>query len=70
MPAVAVVVSVWLVPLGARVMAGDRVVELLAGDATIDLVSPITGVFADRRVDEDEPVIPGQLLGLIQRRAE
>jgi pyruvate/2-oxoglutarate dehydrogenase complex dihydrolipoamide acyltransferase (E2) component len=69
MPAVGIVVSVWLVPLGASVKPGDRVVELLAGDATVDLVSPVNGVFWERHVPEDEPVVPGQVLGLIKSRA-
>lgn len=34
-------VSVWLVPKGASVAAGDRVVEVLTGEATVDLPSPI-----------------------------
>ena len=66
LPEVAIVVSVWLVPLGARVLPGDRVVELLAGDATVDLVAPVRGVFSQRHVLEDEQVVPGQVLGLIK----
>ena len=34
---VALRVSLWLVPEGADVLEGDRVVELIAGGATIDL---------------------------------
>ena len=38
-----VVVSLWLVPTGAAVLAGDRVLELVAGGVTIDLEAPISG---------------------------
>lgn len=55
-------VSLWLVPPGAAVMAGDRVVELVAGGATIDLEAPIDGRLIAQRVDEDEPVAAGQVV--------
>jgi pyruvate/2-oxoglutarate dehydrogenase complex dihydrolipoamide acyltransferase (E2) component len=67
---VAWTVSVWLVPLGTHVVPGDRVVELLAGDATVDLAAPVRGVFWERYVLEDERVTPGQVIGLIKSRAE
>jgi len=52
-------VSLWLVPEGADVLEGDRVVELLAGGATIDLESPVTGRLVAHLVDEDDVVTPG-----------
>ncbi len=52
-------VSLWLVPEGADVLEGDRVVELLAGGATIDLEAPIAGRLMRQLVDEDEQVSPG-----------
>ena len=55
-------VSLWLLPAGARVTAGDRVVELVAGGATIDLESPVSGRLVARLVDEDEAVAPGTVL--------
>lgn len=55
-------VSLWLVPPGARVAAGDRVVELVAGGATIDLESPLSGRLVAQLVDEDEPVAPGTVI--------
>jgi pyruvate/2-oxoglutarate dehydrogenase complex dihydrolipoamide acyltransferase (E2) component len=69
LPAVAISVSVWLLPLGARVLPGDRIVELLAGDATVDVAAPVGGVLAQRRVREDEQVVPGQVLALIRSSA-
>jgi pyruvate/2-oxoglutarate dehydrogenase complex dihydrolipoamide acyltransferase (E2) component len=54
--------SLWLVPEGAEVLAGDRVVELLAGGATIDLESPVAGRLVAQLVDEDEAVTPGMVI--------
>jgi pyruvate/2-oxoglutarate dehydrogenase complex dihydrolipoamide acyltransferase (E2) component len=60
-----VVVSVWFIPVGAAVVEGDRVVELLAGDVTVDISAPASGVLVQRAVGEDEPVRAQQVLGLI-----
>ncbi|MCU0960281.1 MAG: hypothetical protein MUF48_09265 [Pirellulaceae bacterium] len=63
---VPVTVSCWLVPLHARVTRGDRVVELLAGPATVDLPAPANGRLHQRLVEEDEAVVGGQILGVIE----
>lgn len=55
-------VSLWLVPAGARVAAGDRVVELVAGGATIDLEAPVSGRLAAWLVEEDGAVTAGTVL--------
>ncbi|MCE9629197.1 MAG: lipoyl domain-containing protein [Planctomycetia bacterium] len=52
-------VSLWLVPAGATVLAGDRVVELVAGAATIDLESPVSGRLVAQFADEDDAVTAG-----------
>ncbi|MFM7136651.1 MAG: lipoyl domain-containing protein [Planctomycetota bacterium] len=54
-----VAVSVWLVPAGAAVLAGDRVLELVAGGVTIDLEAPVSGRLAAQLVDEDDAVLAG-----------
>lgn len=61
-PAGLVAVSVWLVREGGRVLAGDRVVQLVAGAATVDLLAPVSGRLARQLVDEDDLVEPGDLL--------
>ena len=63
---IAITVSLWLVEPGERVIEGDRVVEILAGAATVDLPAPTSGVLAEVLVDEDEPVNVGQTLGYIE----
>ena len=59
---VPLVVSLWLVPAGAAVAAGDRVVELVAGGATIDLEAPVSGRLVAQLVDEDDPVAAGAVI--------
>lgn len=63
---VPVVVSLWLVANGGRVEEGDRLVELLAGGATIDLEAPVAGRLVRQRVEEDDPVAVGDVIGDIQ----
>jgi pyruvate/2-oxoglutarate dehydrogenase complex dihydrolipoamide acyltransferase (E2) component len=63
---VPLVVSLWLVPQGAAVMAGDRVVELLAGGVTIDLEAPVSGRLVAQRVDEDDAVAAGMVVAEIE----
>ncbi|MFO7902931.1 MAG: lipoyl domain-containing protein [Planctomycetota bacterium] len=62
-------VSVWLVPRGASVAAGDRVVEVSTGEAVVDLPSPTHGVLVEKLIAEDAPVQTGQVLGWIQPAA-
>ena len=59
-------VSLWLVRRGAMVLAGDRIVELLAGAATIDLEAPVAGRLVRQLVDEDDVVSPGTVLAEIE----
>ena len=61
-----VTLSLWLVQPGESVLAGDRVVEILAGPATVDLSSPADGVLRETFAEEDEPLAPGQLLAIIE----
>lgn len=60
------VVSVWYVAPGDPVYAGDRVVEILTGGATFDVSSPATGRLGERYALPDDPVVPGQLLGMVE----
>lgn len=55
-------VSLWLVPVGASVSSGDRVVELVAGGTTVDLEAPVSGRLVTWLVEEDEVVTAGTVL--------
>lgn len=57
-----VAVSLWLVPEGAEVVEGDRVVELVAGGVTVDLGAPVSGRLVRQLVDEDGRVAAGAIL--------
>lgn len=54
--------SLWLVPQGANVIAGDRVAELAAGGVTIDLEAPVSGRLVAQFFDEDETVVTGAVI--------
>jgi pyruvate/2-oxoglutarate dehydrogenase complex dihydrolipoamide acyltransferase (E2) component len=60
-------VSLWLVQEGDAVQEGDRVVELLAGGITIDLVAPASGRLARQLIEEDEQVSAGTVLAEFDR---
>ena len=60
--AVPLMVSLWLVPEGAVVLEGDRVVELVCGGATLDLEAPVSGRLVRQLVDEDAPVTAGTVI--------
>ena len=55
-------VALWLVPEGAEFIEGDRVVQLVAGGATIDLEAPVSGRLVTWLVEEDEAVTAGTVL--------
>jgi len=59
-------VSVWLVRRGRRVAAGEPVVEIAAGPATVDLPTPVDAVLAEKLVGEDETVVVGQAVGSVR----
>ncbi len=61
--------SVWLVRQGATVALGDRVVEILTGEAIVDLPAPRDGVLVEKVVAEDSSVQVGQIVGWVQRVA-
>jgi pyruvate/2-oxoglutarate dehydrogenase complex dihydrolipoamide acyltransferase (E2) component len=52
--------SLWLVAEGSAVLAGDRVVELVAGAATVDLTAPVSGRLSRCLAEEDELLATGQ----------
>jgi pyruvate/2-oxoglutarate dehydrogenase complex dihydrolipoamide acyltransferase (E2) component len=59
---VPLLVSLWLVPEGAAVLEGDRVVELVAGGVTVDLEAPVSGRLVAQLVDEDASVAAGTVI--------
>lgn len=58
--------SLWLTPRHALVVEGDRVVELVAGEVTVDLPAPATGRLVEQLAGEEDTLEVGQQLGTIQ----
>lgn len=56
----------WHAAVGQRVVAGDRLLEVLAGDVTIDLPAPASGLLVKRSVAVDEVLSVGQILAVIE----
>ena len=65
LPGVPLTISLWLVAEGQSVKQGERIVELLAGDVTVDLPCPADGILAEILIGEDEAIIAGDVLGIV-----
>jgi pyruvate/2-oxoglutarate dehydrogenase complex dihydrolipoamide acyltransferase (E2) component len=61
-----IVVSHWFAERGEEVWEGDRLVEVLVGPATFDVPAPTNGRLAEIRGEEDDRVLPGAVLGLVE----
>ena len=64
-PDVPIVISYWFASPGELVWEGERLVEVLAGPATVDVPAPATGRLVEIRGQEDDRVEPGSVLALI-----
>ena len=64
-PDVPIVVSHWFAGQGDEVWEGNRLVEVLVGPATFDVAAPASGRLATILGWEDDPVIPGSVLGFV-----
>ena len=64
-----IVASLWLVDPGSRVAAGDPLLEVLAGPATVDLPASADGVLVETLVNEDDSLVVGQRLAVIESEA-
>jgi pyruvate/2-oxoglutarate dehydrogenase complex dihydrolipoamide acyltransferase (E2) component len=69
-PDVPIVISYWFASPGELVWEGERLVEILAGPATVDVPAPVTGRLVEIRGQEDDRVLPGSVLGLIAAEEE
>ena len=61
-----IVVSLWLVERGSRVVEGEQLLEVLAGPVTVDLPAVADGVLAETLVEEDDVLTVGQRLAVIE----
>lgn len=58
--------SLWFADPGDPVYEGDRLVEILVGGATFDVPAPATGRLTERHALPDDPLRPGQVLGVVE----
>jgi pyruvate/2-oxoglutarate dehydrogenase complex dihydrolipoamide acyltransferase (E2) component len=61
-----VLLSSWFADAGDVVYEGDRLIEVLAEGATFDVAAPVTGRLAAKQAQPDDPLQPGQVLGMIE----
>ena len=69
LPGVPVTACSWHAQPGQRVIEGDRLLEILAGDATIDLQAPASGILVERTAEIDQPLETDQVLAVIEAEA-
>ena len=66
----AITATCWHAKVRQRVIEGERLVEILAGDVIVDLPAPVSGVLLKRCIDLDQPLIAGQVLAMIEADEE
>jgi pyruvate/2-oxoglutarate dehydrogenase complex dihydrolipoamide acyltransferase (E2) component len=66
LPGVLVSACSWHAHIGQRVIEGDRLLEIVAGDVAVDLPSPASGILVERCISIDQPLETGQLLARIK----
>lgn len=66
LPGVTATACAWHGQVGGRIVEGDRLIEILAGEVTVDLSAPATGVLLEQCVEADQRVMPGQVLAIIE----
>jgi pyruvate/2-oxoglutarate dehydrogenase complex dihydrolipoamide acyltransferase (E2) component len=59
------VVGQWLVRRGAAVFTGESLLEVAAGCVLFELPAPASGRLTEQFCAQDDPLVPGQVLGLI-----
>jgi pyruvate/2-oxoglutarate dehydrogenase complex dihydrolipoamide acyltransferase (E2) component len=60
------VVGQWLVRRGAQVFSGESLLEIVAGCVLFELPAPASGRLSEQLCAQDDPLVPGQVLGLIE----
>jgi len=62
---ITIIISHWFAARGAEVAEGERLVEIRVGPATFDVPAPVSGRLTEIRVQEDDQVRPGAVLGFV-----
>jgi pyruvate/2-oxoglutarate dehydrogenase complex dihydrolipoamide acyltransferase (E2) component len=69
LPGVVPTICSWHAAPGQRVVEGDRLVEIVAGDVSIDLSAPASGILRERFAEIDQPLLQGQVLAVIEAQS-
>ncbi len=62
--------SLWFVDPGERVLAGERLVEVIVSGASFDVAAPATGILRERRALPRDALVPGQVLGVLDEEPD
>jgi pyruvate/2-oxoglutarate dehydrogenase complex dihydrolipoamide acyltransferase (E2) component len=62
----AVRLTVWLAARGSRVDQGEPILEVTAGAVTVDLPAPASGLLAEKLAAEDDLIVPGDPVAVIE----
>ena len=57
--------SVWLVSEGTEVETGEPLLEVVAGEVSVDLPSPVCGRLVKQCVTEDDALGTGEVLAVL-----
>lgn len=60
----------WLVPIGAEVICGERLAEIITQGILVCVEAPEDGILKEQRVNPGDPLQAGQVLAIIQQTAE
>lgn len=63
------IVSFWPVAVGAKVLAGDDLLEIVTDKATFIVPCPCTGLLREQRVVEEDRVRVGDIIAIIETQA-
>lgn len=56
----------WLVRRGAKVIAGERVAEILVGEVLLEATAPASGKLVEKCVAVDQDVVAGQIVAWVE----
>ena len=66
LPNVPARVAAWHAAVGQHLVAGERLVEIVAGDVAVEVPAPVSGELTERCVAVDEPLAAGQVLARLR----
>jgi 2-oxoglutarate dehydrogenase E2 component (dihydrolipoamide succinyltransferase) len=56
----------WLKEVGEEVLAGEAIAEVMTDKVNVEVESPVEGVLQSRKVQPDQKVTPGAVIGTVR----